>query len=215
MFQYVRDFLASNNGEVTRIGGHQFRKRSEHIKRVFKWAERLTYGEPNINRDAVLTASIFHDVGYAVLDNDLSHAENSAVICEEYLKENNFDTQFIDFVVFLVKNHSNKRLMTEKDTCKELILLMEADLLDETGALSIVWDCMSEGTKEIQSFEKTYYHILDYSYQTIKDNPMVTEKARAFWDSKQKLIECFTSHLKYDLALGDIEFTEVNSIKLD
>jgi uncharacterized protein len=48
------------------------------------------------------------------------------------------------FVVFLVKNHSNKQLMTAKGTPLELILLMEADLLDETGALSIVWDCMME-----------------------------------------------------------------------
>lgn len=32
---------------------------------------------------------------------------------------------------------------------------MEADLLDETGALSIVWDCMIERSKEKQTFEKT------------------------------------------------------------
>jgi len=208
MFQYVKDLLLSY-GDEAGIGDFPFRKRSEHIKRVFKWAERITYEEPDIDRDAVLTAAIFHDVGYSVPYNGLSHAENGAVICEKYLKENNFDAKFIDLVVYLVKNHSRKELMTDRDVPKELILLMEADLLDETGALSIVWDCMSEGNEEIQSFEKTYNHLLDYSYQSMELNPMITPKARALWEKKKELVESFISHLKCDLALDDGELTGI------
>jgi len=200
MFQYVKELLESNHGEETNIRKYPFRKRSEHIKRVFSWAEVLVYDEPDINGEAVLTAAIFHDAGYTAPCYDINHAENSVVICEKYLKEHGFEPGFTDFVVYLVKNHSNKELMREKDTPKELILLMEADLLDETGALSIVWDCMSEGNEGTQSYEKTYNRIIDYTYRTMKSNPMVTPKARAIWERKQELVEDFLRHLKYDLA---------------
>ncbi len=95
---------------------------------------------------------------------------------------NGFEPEFINFVVYLVRNHSNKQLMTRSDTPLELILLMEADLLDETGALSV-----------------------NYSYASLNVNPMVTVKAKEFWQSKQKLIEDFIEHLSYDLGIDSIE----------
>ena len=202
MFQFVETYLENNDGEITEIGRFPFRKCSEHIKRVFMWAERLIDNEYFINKEAVLVSAIFHDVGYAVSLDSSKHAENSAIICEKYLIENGFTTDFINLVVYLVKNHSNKKLMTAEDTSIELILLMEADLLDETGALSILWDCMMEGAQQIQTFEKTYYHILDYSYKSINENPMVTTKAKVFWDSKKNLMEEFIRHLSFDLAIG-------------
>lgn len=78
---------------------------------------------------------------------------------------------------------------------------MEADLLDETGALSIVWDCMIEGSQEIQTFEKTYEHIMNYSYKGINENPMVTPKAVEFWDNKKKLVKEFIEQLSFDLGI--------------
>ena len=201
MFQYVKDCLGDNDNNATKIGRVPFRKRSEHTKRVFMWAERLIEDKYFINKEAVLVSSIFHDVGYAVSSDNLNHAGDSAVLCEKYLLENGFATEFINFVVYLVKNHSQKELMTVKDTQLELILLMEADLLDETGALSIVWDCMSEGAQQVQSFEKSYNHILNYSCKHLNVNPMVTVKAKAFWESKQKLLQEFTNQLSFDLGL--------------
>jgi uncharacterized protein len=76
---------------------------------------------------------------------------------------------------------------------------MEADLLDETGALSIVWDCMMEGEAQIQTFEKTYNHIMNYSYKSLKENPMVTDKAKQYWESKQNLVKEFIEQLAFDL----------------
>jgi len=201
MFQFVKNYLENNDGETIKIGYFPFRKRSEHISRVFMWSERLLDGEPYINKKAVLVSAIFHDIGYALSLDNLKHAENSAVICKKYLIENGYDIEFINFVVYLVKNHSNKELMTVNDTPLELILLMEADLLDETGALSVVWDCMMEGSQQIQTFEKTYNHILNYSYKSLKVNPMITSKAKAFWESKQNLIQEFIKQLSFDLEI--------------
>ena len=159
MFQFVKDSLENNDVEATQIGQFLFRKRSEHIKRVFMWAKRLVEDEQFVNKEAILVSAMFHDVGYAISSDGSEHAENSAIICENYLKENKFSTEFIDLVVYLVQNHSKKMLMTERNTPLELILLMEADILDETGALSVLWDSMAEAYLKVQTYENTYDHI--------------------------------------------------------
>ena len=204
MFRYVKDYLVKTGcDEASGTNAYHFRKRSEHIWRVFLWAKRLTDGENGIHTEAVLTAAIFHDIGYALLPEGMQHAENSAILCERYLAESSCDRAFTDLVTYLVKNHSRKNLMQAAGTPLELILLMEADLLDETGALSIVWDCMAEGAAETSSFEKAYRHILNYSCKGMSVNPMVTEKAKAFWEKKQRLVAMFVEHLSYDLGLMD------------
>jgi len=199
MFEHVRNYLDINRKEITKVNPFPFRKRSDHIQRVFNWAKHLLEGTNTINQEAVLVAALFHDVGYA-LDHS-NHALYSAIICEKYLSEHKFDPEFIELVVYLVKNHSNKHLMTHTNTPLELITLMEADLLDETGALSIVWDCMNEGNQKEQTFEKTFNHIMDYSYQSIIQNPMVTPIAKAIWESKQKLTKEFVTQLSFDLGI--------------
>lgn len=200
MFGYVKKILEDHNAEETRIHPCPFRKRSEHIKRVCMWAERITDCGLPVNKEAVMIASVFHDSGYALAPYNSSHAQHSAEICRTYLQKNGYEHDFIDQVTYLVENHSNKHLMTEEDTPLELILLMEADLLDETGALSVIWDCMSEGLEQEQSFEKTYLHIQKYSYGIMKENPMITPKAKVFWIEKQKLVQEFVDHLSFDLG---------------
>lgn len=202
MFEFVNKQLENNDCWVSKVGFFYFRKRTEHIKRVFMWASRLIDSELYVNKEAVLVSAIFHDVGYALAEDKTKHAENSAILCEKYLNDNGFDTKFTDFVVYLVKNHSNKELMSCKETPLELILLMEADLLDETGALSIIWDCMMEGAQEIQTYEKTYEHILNYSYKALAKDPMITPKGKEFWKNKQKLVQEFVNQLSFDLGLS-------------
>jgi uncharacterized protein len=201
--QYMKETLEGNDDGATKSTRFPFRKRSEHINRVFIWATRLLDGEPEINQDAVQIAALFHDIGYAVSAHGADHAEHSAALCEKYLLEKGYDTEFICFVTYLVRNHSNKELLTEMGTPPELIVLMEADLLDETGALSIVWDCMMEGAQPIQSFDKTYRHIQNYSKKSVSANPMVTAKAKAFWERKQTLMEEFVGQLAFDLGIEE------------
>ena len=167
------------------------------------WVERLldTPEACKIDKDAVLTAAVFHDVGYSALDNTKSHAENSADIFDEYAINNDFDNSKSDFISYLIRNHSSKELMFAEGTPMELIILMEADLLDETGAMAIVWDCMAEGAETEQSFVKAYEHIINYSGKILENNPMFTQKAKEFWSEKQKLVSEFIRYLAFDLAV--------------
>jgi Predicted HD superfamily hydrolase len=202
MLDFVREYLKSKDRESTTVGKTRFRKRSEHTERVYMWAQRLIEGEENIDRQALLTAAIFHDVGYADVTDDYSiHGELGSVICEKYLSEHSFDTDFTKKVAYLIKNHSKKEMMQLPDTSVELIILMEADILDESGALSIVWDCMIEGAADEQSFQKTYGHIGRYTAKQLGENPMFTERGRALWGNKQRLIRDFIDQLGYDLGI--------------
>ena len=203
MLSYVNETLNKNNAQYcTKINQFPFRKRIDHISRVFMWAKRLLNKE-TANEKIVLTAAIFHDVGYAKSNNPDEHSFYSSLICKDYLSNNGFDNQFINKVTNVILNHSKKELLNRKDIDFELILLMEADLLDETGALSIVWDCMMEGSEDEQSFIKTYNHIKEYSSDIINENPMVSETAKNIWEEKQKLTKSFINSLEYDLGIEE------------
>ena len=59
-------------------------------------------------------------------------------------------------------------------------------------AIPIRINFMMEGSQQILTFEKTYNHILNYSYKNLYVNPMIMAKAKAFWESKQNLMQEFT-----------------------
>ena len=205
MYEYVKRFLADND-HATKTSPFPFRTRSDHIWRVFHWAKRLITDnsfDVAIDKESVLIAALFHDVGYSLPLEDAHHAENSVVIFNQYASEKNFDPKRKEFISYLIGNHSNKYLLDADDTPLELIILMEADLLDETGALSIVWDCMMEGGQEEQSFLKTYKHIKGYSYKALEKNPMKTEKAKEIWINKQNFVREFLKHLEVDLVIHE------------
>ena len=58
-----------------------------------------------------------------------------------------------------------------------------------------------EGSEQIQTFEKTYNHIMNYSYKSLNVNPMVTAKSKAFWENKQNLMKEFIDQLSFDLGI--------------
>ena len=200
IFDEVKDYLKIHGGEDDER--FTFRKRSEHIRRVFTWVKRLTEDfTEEINSDALLTAALFHDIGYGKSVG--SHAENSAVIFRGYAESKGYDKTQSDFIEYLIRNHSNKEMLSSTDTPLELILLLEADLLDETGALRIMWITMSStsASAPAQSYKESYQNLLEYTHEDLDTNPMRTAKAKEFWENKQVLIREFLKQLEYDLDI--------------
>lgn len=115
------------------------------------------------------------------------------------------DEEFREKVERLIYAHSNKALLKEKNIGLELILLMEADLLDEEGAMGIVWDCMSMGNIHASSYAAAYYHIMENSNKE-EPNPMVTERAKVFWEKKKQVVSEFAEILAEDLMIGSPYF---------
>jgi uncharacterized protein len=91
--------------------------------------------------------------------------------------------------------------LEDEKTPLELVILMEADLLDETGALSVIWDCMAEGARGEQSYLNTYRHLEEFSGRILRKSPMKTDKAKEIWSGKQEFLREFLRELAYDLDL--------------
>ena len=201
MLAYVKTVLEANDGNDS---NYPFRVRMDHIRRVTQWAARLfdeNGFDAEADKDAALTAAVFHDAGYNRDNrhNGKGHAEVSAGIFLQYAAENGIANDRAAFIADVIRCHSNKALLEAADTPTELILLMEADLLDETGALGIVWDCMTEGAQAEQSFAKTAAHIERYSAGILSYDPMRTAAGKAHWEEKQRLVREFMARLAVDL----------------
>lgn len=176
---------------------HTFREKYAHTKRVFAWAKELLKHE-KADANIVLYAAIFHDVGYTVSSDN--HPSHSAEICNKYLLDNEFDDFFVERVLACIINHDNKELLNDNAASKEVILLIEADCLDESGAMSILRDALSEGLGGDTSYNKTYRRLLERRIMQPLDNFFcTTETAKKIWQEKQKLYFDFIASLKRDL----------------
>lgn len=201
LFDYVKSALATYDyhGGVSknRIKYSRF----EHTERVYRWAMILAEDlAGKIDMEALQIAIIFHDIGYSLNQEDRhSHAEDGAVLCHEYLNSIAYLPEKTDFICDLIAKHSDKELLHREDTPLELVLLMEADLFDDTGAQGIVMDAWIQARKEDVSFESILEHIKKFSLKQMQVNPMRTEKARRIWEEKKDLTNRFVESLTMDL----------------
>lgn len=82
----------------------------------------------------------------------------------------------------------------------ELVLLMEADLLDDTGAQALVMDTWLEVAGEEQAaFKSILEHMEAFSIRQMQDNPMCTKKGKQLWEDKRRLTEAFVGAYREDL----------------
>lgn len=198
--KYVKDYLTTHNGDEPPNHSMVFRSKYQHTLRVLGWAKRLAEGRSDINIEVLYTAAIFHDIGNSDEDRK-THAKRGADIFYEYGIKNRMDLSFIESVKNLIAFHSSKELLKEKNIPIELILLMEADLLDDEGALRMVWYTLDKAVSGANSYEDVYEHIVMGNNKRLV-NPMVTEKAKYYWEEKQRLVEIFTKQLKDDIEVN-------------
>ena len=139
-------------------------------------------------------------------EDKCQHAERSACIFAEYAQQQHLDENFAEQVTYLFKMHSNKELLNMQDTKPELIILMEADLLDEEGALRVIWYC---ATKAIQGAD-SYLEVADFiqmGSDKRQDNPMITPLAKEIWNKKIQFVNDFLTELRFDIDT-DISFLD-------
>lgn len=140
------------------------------------------------------TTAIFHDVGYGERLDKSMHAEKSAAVFEEYAKQQNIGPKIAEKIAYLIKMHSNKEMLRLSDTLPELVLLMEADLMDEEGVLRVIWYC---ATKAIQGADhyKDFYDFIQRGSEKRRENPMVTPLAKEIWERKIEMVDGFAREL--------------------
>ena len=201
LFDYVKNALTAYDWHGG-VAKNQIRySRYDHTVRVYKWAMMLAEDYADvIDMEALKIATIFHDIGYSSDNEDKKeHAGEGAILCRKYLESIGYPTDKTDFICDLISKHSDKSVLFNEDTPMELVLLMEADLFDDTGAHGIIMDAWIQAIKEDVSFESILEHIKKYTWYFMQENPMRTEKAKRIWEEKKELTDKFVESLSIDL----------------
>ncbi len=216
MLAFVKHTLedARTEGEKE-IGMHKLEfgyTRYEHTKRVLGWAKRLYDATPDrtgLRYEELMIAAIFHDVGRAVsAQSGEDHAKAGAPIARDWLLSNGYDPARAEYIAGLVASHSEKGRMRDPDTDRNLLMLMEADLLDDMGLLGIVMDTMIVRARKADAdFFDCYNHYERYTHPMQHDCPVVTKEARAFWDAKTESADRFMEQYRKDILFGGENYT--------
>ena len=211
MLSFVEHTLEEKQTEGERnIGIHKLEfgyTRYEHTKRVLGWAKRLydaTADKTGLRYEDLMIAAIFHDVGRAVsIQTGEDHAKAGVPITREWLLANGYDPERAEYIAGLVGTHSEKWRMQDPDTDRNLLMLMEADLLDDMGLLGIVMDTMIvRARKTDATFYDCYNHYETYTHPMQHDCPVVTKEARALWDAKTESTDRFVEEYRKDILFG-------------
>lgn len=206
MLDYVELCLGEDSEYAQSGKGEIAYSRFEHTKRVLAWAKRLydmSANKENLRYEELMIATIFHDVGRTIaVKSGEPHAQAGVPITRDFLLKHGFCRERVDYICELVKNHSDKERMQENNLDANLLMLMEADLLDDMGALGIVMDCMiTEARNPKAVFTDCLDHIMRFTYRIQNNNPMVTADARQLWNAKTKLVCDFAIALKNDVEM--------------
>lgn len=197
MLDYVKEYFHTHTHQ-TSGKSYPFRNKLDHTIRVIHWVERICAGE-NVDPTIPVTAAIFHDIGYNI--DPANHPYHSSVLCREYLQAHDYPQDLIDKVCHVVAYHGRKYLLT-KDSPIELVILIEADNIDEKGALCVLRDALSEGNRplEEQSYLATFERIVRYAKKDT-NNIMITKTGNAIWNEHIRILHEFLSSLAYDLGV--------------
>lgn len=200
MINYVKNILENTDSKATELKTvFPFRNRFEHSMRVYKWAKRINEVE-KADEEVISIAAIFHDVAKG-MNGGRNHAEAGAEICREYLRKVNYDINKSEMVVQAVRNHSSKDMPISELSLEDRVII-DADILDELGAITVLWDSIAVGMKEYPTYEKVYNRLVPVlqqektGYESLK-----TEYGKKLFKERIEFLETFLENLKYELGI--------------
>lgn len=190
VIEFVRHQIEDNK----RPPNYPFRSRFEHTMRVYRWAIKLQ-ARVGGDLEIISLAALLHDVGW---QDGREHGEVGAEIAVNYLDSIGVDPEKIARIGEIIRIHDDKD--AEGNFSMECKVVMDADLLDEVGAVSVLWDSMATACEEEANYKKAYYRIKRfYQGNKPKISRCKTEVARLEFDRRMKLLEDFLAQLEREL----------------
>lgn len=190
----VIEFVRKQTAENGRPPNYPFRSRFEHTMRVYRWAIKLQ-SKLGGDLDIIVLAALLHDIGW---DEVRPHGEVGAEIAVDYLDSLGVDPEKIAKIGEIIMMHSDKD--TEAELSLECKIVMDADLLDEVGAIGILWDAMATAQEDEASYKRAYYRIKNfYRINKPKIKRCKTDAGRVEYNKRMQLIEEFIFQLEKEL----------------
>ena len=190
----VIEFVRKQTAENGRPPNYPFRSRFEHTMRVYRWAIKLQ-SKLGGDLDIIVLAALLHDIGW---DEVRPHGEVGAEIAVDYLDSLGVDPEKIAKIGEIIMMHSDKD--TEAELSRECRSVMDADLLDEVGAVGSLWDAMATAQEDETSYKRAYYRIKNfYRINKPKIKRCKTDAGRVEYNKRMQLIEEFIFQLEKEL----------------
>lgn len=190
----VIEFVRKQTAENGRPPNYPFRSRFEHTMRVYRWTIKLQ-SKLGGDLDIIVLAALLHDIGW---DEVRPHGEVGAEIAVDYLDSLGVDPEKIAKIGEIIMMHSDKD--TEAELSLECRIVMDADLLDEVGAVGILWDAMATAQEDEASYKRAYYRIKNfYRINKPKIKRCKTDAGRVEYNKRMQLIEEFIFQLEKEL----------------
>lgn len=190
----VIEFVRKQTAENGRPPNYPFRSRFEHTMRVYRWAIKFQ-SKLGGDLDIIVLAALLHDIGW---DEVRPHGEVGAEIAVDYLDSLGVDPEKIAKIGEIIMMHSDKD--TEAELSLECRIVMDADLLDEVGAVGILWDAMATAQEDEASYKRAYYRIKNfYRINKPKIKRCKTDAGRVEYNKRMQLIEEFIFQLEKEL----------------
>ncbi|MBR4515504.1 MAG: HD domain-containing protein [Lachnospiraceae bacterium] len=192
----VIEYVKKMTNENGRPSNYPFRSRYEHTMRVYRWAIKLQ-SKLGGDLDVIVLAALLHDIGWDE-SGERDHAEVGAELAVEYLDSLGVEPEIIKKVGEIIMIHEDKD--TDAELSLETKIVMDADLLDEVGAVGVLWDAMATAIEDEASYKKAYYRIKNYyRINKPKIRRCKTDAARAEWTKRMQLIENYIFQLEKEL----------------
>lgn len=190
VIEYVKKMTTGNG----RPPMYPFRSRYEHTMRVYRWAIKLQ-SKLGGDLDIIVLAALLHDIGW---DDVRPHGEVGAELAVEYLDSLGVDPEIIKRVGEIIMIHTDKD--TDAELSLECKIVMDADLLDEVGAIGILWDAMATACEDEASYKKAYYRVKNYyRINKPKIRRCKTDAGRAEYAKRMQMIENYIFQLEKEL----------------
>lgn len=175
---------------------YHFRDRIRHTERVLNWAKRI-YEIEGGDLEIIEMAVWLHDIGW---DHIVNHALVSGKMSKVFLESIEYPHEKKMKVLQAVTYHNSRGNDIKFNI--ETQIIRDADMLDEVGATTLVWDALSTSYNDMASYQMVYEKSMHY-YEHLKNSSkyMVTQTGRAFFDERLKVYKNIISELAYELNL--------------
>jgi len=170
--------------------------------RCSKWAHRIALVE-GADIEVTQIGALFHDIGKAVGETKEGHGELGAQICQDYLKSVAYDNNRSAEIVQIVRTHINHA--NESNASLEAKVVSDADVLDETGAIMILWDAMACAGEDAPSYDKAFDRIKGaYEKLRVKEpDRLHTQTAKHILTERLSFIDTFLNNLGDELGYNE------------
>jgi uncharacterized protein len=194
IIEYVKEQTETNG----RPPKYPFRDRFEHTMRVYRWAIKLQ-NKLGGDLEIISLAALLHDVGWDEKE-EISHAVVGAQMAADFLVEMDYDPAKIGRVCEIIRRHEDQD--TEDELSLECQIVMDADLLDELGAIGVLWDAMATAVEggDQASYKRAYSRIRQYYKINVPKRVRAkTPEGKREYKRRMDFVQSFIAQLEREL----------------